>query len=297
MNTYKTGIQVFLKMMVTLLSACLFLASCDNSRPSDSLSITIPEIDYTREVKILTAFFGLDNSLPRRARLLYRNAVGQDGMPLVFSHELDPTTLDGSDFEVTSLNGEKFEVEFATLRPANEKFELRTVLLIGEYGNFPDNPPISVSVIGDLMSRTGHNLKGQSINVIPLDKGPVLSYAEFFTLTDDYPYVSNSAGCDCPKDSTKTVVKAVWSGGVRALNGDELGPNDITSFQVTLVQGKDTTKVNPFQLADLADNDNNIDLCIKEAGLPILVEVSEDTAIDPRNDKNPKTSMHVISRW
>ena len=66
------------------------------------LSATVPDIDKTRETKILTAFFGLDNGLTQRARLIYRKAPGKDGMPLVFSHELDPETLDGADFEVTT---------------------------------------------------------------------------------------------------------------------------------------------------------------------------------------------------
>ena len=59
-------------------------------------------------------------------------------MPLVFSHELDPNTLDATDFAVTTQNGSIFEVEAASFLPANEEFELRTVLLIGEYGTYPD---------------------------------------------------------------------------------------------------------------------------------------------------------------
>ncbi len=149
------------------------------------LSDSVPEIDKTREVKILTAFFGLDNGLPFRARVMYRKAQGKDGMPLVFSHELDPKTLEGADFAVTTKNGNVIIVEAASLLPANEEFELRTVLLIGEYGNYPDNPPVSVEVVGDLIARTGQNFKGKSIEVIPLPEGPVLSYAEY------YPWMKN----------------------------------------------------------------------------------------------------------
>ncbi|MEL6624216.1 MAG: hypothetical protein AAFQ92_01740 [Bacteroidota bacterium] len=89
------------------------------------------------------------------------------------------------------------------------------------------------------------------------------------------------------------VVKAVWSGGVRALSGEELGENEKNAFTVTLVDGTDTLQVHPFQLADLGDNENNIDLCLKEMGIPILVEVVENVAIDP----NPKTQIKVVSRW
>lgn len=261
------------------------------------LSATVPIIDKTRKAEILTAFFGLDNGLTQKARAIYRKAPGKDGMPLVFSHELEPSTLQGADFAVTTKNGKVFVVEAASFLPANEEFELRTVLLIGEYGNYPDNPAVSVQVVGDLLARTGQNFKGQSVQVIPLEEGPVLSYAEYFTLDEKYPYIAKGKGCDCPKEETKTVVKAVWSGGVRAVNGKELGVNEMDDFIVTLVNGSDTSKVTPFKLADLGDSENNIDLCLKETGIPILVEVNENIAIDPNDDKNPRTQVKVVSRW
>ena len=93
------------------------------------------------------------------------------------------------------------------------------------------------------------------------------------------------------------VVKAVWSGGVRATNGDELGANELKDFKVTIVKKSDTITLTPFQLADLSDNDNNIDLCLKEDGIPIRLEVNENIAIDPNDDKNPATEVKVLSRW
>ncbi len=285
------------KILIALFSIIILLESCIVQAPKILESETVPEIDKTREVKILTAFFGLDNALPRKANLIYNNAYGKDGMPLVFSHELDPSTIDGADFEVTTKNGTVHIVAVASLQPANEEFELRTVLLIGEYGNYPNNPPVSVKVIDDLMTRNGKNYKGQTAEVIPLEKGPVLSYAEYFTFTDDYPYVEKGDGCDCPKKETQMVVKAVWSGGVRAVTGKELGDDELDKFTIKLLQNGDTISVHPFQLADLDDNDNNIDLCIKEKGTPFFLEVKENTAIDPRDDKNPKTQIRVVSRW
>jgi hypothetical protein len=147
------------------------------------------------------------------------------------------------------------------------------------------------------MSRTGQNYKGKTINVIPLEEGPVLSYAEYFVLDEDYPYVKKGRGCDCPKGETKMVVKAVWSGGVRALNGKELGENELKNFRITLMKGSEKIIVTPFMLADLSDNDNNIDLCIKEDGIPVRLEVLKNTAIDPNNDKNPETGIIILSRW
>lgn len=294
--------QIF-KNQIIQLSLLIFLITiicikCNNRNPRQIyLSDTIPEIDKIRTPEILTAFFGLDNGLTQQARVIYKNAPGQDGMPLVFSHELNPSTLENTDFAVTSKDGTVFEVEAASFLPANEEFELRTVLLIGEYGNHPDNPPVSVKIVGDLMSRTGQNFKGKSKSVIPLEEGPILSYAEYFIIDETYPYVESGRGCDCPKETTKLVVKAVWSGGVRAINGEELGEDELDDFFITLVNGADTSKVNPFQLADLGDNENNIDLCLKQSGIPILVQVNANIAIDPNNDKNPTTEVEVVSRW
>ncbi len=288
----------YLKTWFWLATIAAVLSGCGARSPQKLyLSNSVPEIDKEREAKILTAFFGLDNGLTQRARAIYSKAPGKDGLPLVFSLELDPKSLDAEDFAITTQNGMVFKVEAASLLPANEEFELRTVLLIGEYGNYPDNPPVWVEVVGDLMSRSGQNFKGQRIQVISLEEGPILSYAEYFTLDDDYPYVEKGRGCDCPKEETKMVIKAVWAGGVRALNGQELGDNELKDFVVTLVSGSDTIQVTPFQLADLGDSENNIDLCLKQSGIPIFLEVNENIALDPNNDKNPRTAVKVISRW
>ena len=265
--------------------------------PEIKLSKSIPPIDKVREAQLLTSFFGLDNALPWSAIGLSWSAPCKDGMPVVFSQEVEPNTLDASDFEITTYKGNKHIPGDVTLLPANEEYELRTVLLIGDYGDYPDDEPLTVKIAGDLTSRSGQNYKGQMVSVIPLEEGPVLSYAEYFTFDKDYPYVEKGRGCDCPKEETKMVVRTVWAGGVRALDGDELGQNELNSFEVTMVQGTDTVIKSPYQLADLDDNDNNIDLCLKASGIPILVSVKENTAIDPRGDQNPKTKVKVLNRW
>ena len=289
----KKILLALLTIIILLISAVIFYSTYLRRI---KLSDTIPPIDKTREAKVLTAFFGLD-ALPMQSIMLYRKAIGKNGMPLVFSQEVNPETLDASDFEVITKDGESHEVEFVTLKPANEEFELRTVLFIGEYGTHPDNPPVLVYIKGELMSRSGQSYQGQSVAVIPLPDGPTISYAEHFVIDDDYPYVKSGSGCDCPKEETEQVVRAVWAGGVRAIDGKELGDRELNSFRVTLVHEGDTLVVNPFKLADLKDNDNNIDLCLQQKGTPILVEADANIAIDPRGDANPETSREVVSRF
>ena len=265
--------------------------------PNYILSKENPDINKTRKAELLSAFFGLDNAMPQKSMGIWSKAPGKDGMPLVFSHEISPASLNPNVFQITTQKGKKLNVTFATFKPAIEEFELRTVLLIGEFGNAPDNEPKEVEIIGDLKTRDGQNLKGQKIVVTPLKDGPFISYAEYFSLDKDYPFREKGAGCDCPKAETETVIRTVWAGGVRATNGEELGEKELTSFSITLIQNSDTIKVHPFHIADINDNDNNIDLCIKEKGIPILVEAKENIAIDPRDDKNSNTKMKVIGRW
>lgn len=274
----------------------LLILSC-GQLPDYALSDKNPEISKARKAELLSAFFGLDNAMPQGARSIWIKAPGKDGMPLVFSHEIDPATLSPKVFQVTTQKGDQLSVAFATFEPADEPFELRTILLIGEFGDTPDNQPVEVEIIGNLKTRDGQNLKGQKINVTPLEEGPFISYAEHFTLDQDYPYKANGPGCDCPKSETQTVVRAVWAGGVRATDGGELGQDELSAFTITLVHHSDTLKVHPFQIADTGDNDNNIDLCIKEKGRPIYVEATENIAIDPRGDKNPFTKIKVLGRW
>ena len=57
----------------------------------------------------------------------------QDGMPITFSVRIDPDTLDPEDFRVVTATGDSVIPTCATLRPATESLEQRTVLLAGEF--------------------------------------------------------------------------------------------------------------------------------------------------------------------
>lgn len=62
-------------------------------------------------------------------------------MPVIFSTEIDYTTLQAGDFLVTKESGAKGHVHCVSLVPATDAGELRTVLLIGEFGNADADPP------------------------------------------------------------------------------------------------------------------------------------------------------------
>ncbi len=58
-----------------------------------------------QKASLLSAFFGLDNGLPRGANILCDGAAGQDGMPVVLSHTVDPDSLQAEDFRVFTRSG------------------------------------------------------------------------------------------------------------------------------------------------------------------------------------------------
>ncbi|MEL6317933.1 MAG: hypothetical protein AAFR16_09900, partial [Pseudomonadota bacterium] len=64
--------------------------------------------------RLVSAFFGLDDALPLRAVRLCPRAPGKDGMPVIFSEEIDEATLDAADFRVTTAAGRVGRVDCVT---------------------------------------------------------------------------------------------------------------------------------------------------------------------------------------
>ena len=92
---------------------------------------------------LISAFYGLDDSIPTFAtyRLCGSFGVGEDGMPVIFSEQVDIATLEAGDFEVTLDNGTKVVPDCVTPAPADDIGELRTILMIGDFGSITMNPP------------------------------------------------------------------------------------------------------------------------------------------------------------
>lgn len=245
---------------------------------------------------LLSAFFGLDNDLPFRANVLCLGASGKDGMPVVLSHTIDPKTLASEDFQVVTRSGAKHAPDCVTLRPARDAGELRTVLLIGEFGNAKGDPPVSVRIVGDLISDgTGSggvriNYRGLDTAVTPLAAGPSLVLAEKVPLSK---LAKDTRGTNCP-GGVQQVVRVTWAGGVRRPNRDEPGDAERKLYRVTVKREDSSThEVTPAALADLEDGDNNHLLCLDTTDAAISVSFPAGHLVDPNQDLNPDTRVTV----
>ncbi|WP_077355449.1 hypothetical protein [Brevundimonas sp. LM2] len=244
---------------------------------------------------ILSAFFGLDRSL-RIAVATARTCEGiggSDGMPVIFSHEVDATTLAPEDFRVTMASGAIGDVGCVTLRPADEPGELRTALLISRFGSSADQPA-TVEIIGDITSLDGAvNFRGATATVTPLEAGPTLVLAETLSRTE----WTVGGGSDCSAEGLLTIVRATWAGGVSRADGDAVGSREAEMYRVTLRRPDGgTVTVSPMAIGDLNDNDNNHDLCLGVAGEPVSVFFLAGRLVDPNDDANPDTEIAVSAR-
>ncbi|MEM9380510.1 MAG: hypothetical protein AAGB93_11225 [Planctomycetota bacterium] len=252
-----------------------------------------------RSARLLSAFFGLDNALPGTAsRGIADGAGGMDGLPVVFSHEVDFGTLQVGDLRLTTASGAVSPILALTLAPATDVGELRTVLLVGELGSVED-PPARVEVVGDLLTIDGRaNFRGTSVDVTPLEAGPTLVWAEGlprsrWRVGEEGTVLPWEGGSGAPEGTTQ-VIGVTWAGGVTRPGGAEIGDETRGLYRVTLRTAEGSNlEVTPFAVADLGDGDNNHMLCLDREGTPVSVSLPAGVVTDPREDPNPVTRVEV----
>ena len=267
----------------------LLLIACGTPAP-DAPPPARPEAPAPAEVAaspgtILSAYYGLDElPLPIVRLCPGDRALGADGMPVTFSERLQPKSVTPEMFVVETATGEKVTPLCATLRPADESLENRTVLLAGPFGTGAAQPK-SVEVVGDLLDTDGRTLKGlRTTAITPLEAGPSLLLAERFS-----PDTAGLSG-ECPAD-TSQVVQLTWEGGVTGPDGADLDAPQRTAIEVLLADG---TTVSPLALAD-DDPDNFVHVCLNTAVEAQKVSVKAGFFHDPGDDANPATAMDVVA--
>ncbi len=316
-----TKVPSYLQAMLVCCSGLLFTGCADTSlqryaqaigyertldaySQADTTETDITNVRHTdgHEAGLISAFFGLDNALPERitGRVACEGAGGADGMPVIFSHEVDIKTLEPGDFRVTTVSGAIGEVVCLTLAPADEPGELRTALLAGEYGGIDDQPAI-VEIIGNVLSLDGSvNFKGARIKVTALEDGPTIIRAEvvpqsIWDLGANATSLPWGGGNRCPV-GTQQVVRATWGGGVTKPGGKPAGDQERALYKITVKSVNQSLRdVTPFALADLNDGDNNHLLCLDTTDPAQSVSFPAGHLTDPREDLNPATSIAVMA--
>ncbi len=283
---------------VGLAAMCLAPASfgsvgSQESRPGPTVTpAALAANDPT--ARLLSAFFGLDNGLGVGVNRICPGGSGQDGMPIVLSHTVDAETLQPEDFRIVTRSGAERTPICSTLFPAGDVGELRTVLLIGEFGDAANDPPVKVLVVDDLLSdgMTGDpvNFRGTPRQVTPLDAGPSLVLAE---VVPEDGWSTEGRGSACPA-GTHPVVRATWAGGVRLPNGGEAGDAERVLYRVTVERPDGSSdEIVPAALADLGDRDNNHLLCLDTSTPAVSVSFPAGHLVDPNQDLNPDTHVAV----
>ena len=285
-----------MKKSIFLLLFCLLLlqTGCFNKKMTSTVTRdSTPTTVTAKAPPPLSAFFGLDHAIPQRGNLICRGAAKTNGMPVIFPLEVEMNTLQAGDFQVKTRSGKLWTPFCASALPATDPGEIRTILLLGEYGSEKD-PPVLVTIVGNLHDKSGtRNFKGTSVKVTPLKAGPTIVLAEMAPAKEWKK--KNRGATKCPA-GTKRVLRVTWAGGVTRADKKPVGEHERKAYTLTML-GKDgkQKKVVPFGLADLNDNDNNHDLCLKTDGAVLSVSFKAGLLVDPRGDLNPATAMKIES--
>lgn len=249
---------------------------------------------------LLSAFFSVNNALPNNVRSFCKDGPDMDSLPVVASDEIDETTLDPEDFEVTLLDGSKAVPICASLRPADEANENRTIHLIGEFGDPVTNPAITVKVVGDLRGEVRSDgltpiFLDAEESVTALASGPAIVFAEKIITTElELADTTTTMGTACPRTGTKQALRIMWDGSVTKDGATEITDTERVKFRVVLrLRDGSRKRVTPFAMGDLNDGDNVQDLCLKQGARPISVRVKAGAVADPNGDLNATVSSKI----
>lgn len=268
--------------------------SADSDSGPDTRGGGITDSDTEGDATILSAYLGLlDANIVAAAALANVSGclqkVNDEGMPVVFSIHLVADSVDPADFEVVTKQGVSHTPSCATLEPAVDLDENRTVLLTGAFGSVKD-PPVRVTLVGELIAIDLED--GRLSTVTGLSSGPVIRAEQgpeiVLAVVFNQPVRST-----CPAGRTR--IQTTWSGGVTGPYGREFDDRDLELFSITVETPDGEQKiVKPDSFGDLDDGDNHLDLCFQAVdGTPLSIEVLAKTAFDPTNHPNPTQTIII----
>jgi len=242
---------------------------------------------------VLSAFFGLD-ALPPIAAAICPQAPGQDGVVVNVSDELEAAAVEPSQWVVVTAAGRRAVPVCASLKPAIDPGERRTVLLIGDLGSRAD-PPRRVEIPDGLPTTdpARHN-RYRAIAfepVAPLADGPSIVIAEHVDRPALDGPVTGPDGCP---STTQQVLRVAWAGGVSRPDGALTDNTDAARYHVAVRTADGSIhEVSPDALADVNDNDNYHQLCLATTDPAAAVRADPGAFVDPNGDPNPATNLAI----
>jgi len=187
-----------------------------------------------------------------------------DGMPCVFGFEEDITALNLqlTDIHITLRNGDVVHPEIATLTPAVEQNEKKTLLLLGNFGYRDGQEPVNVAIRdasydGPYLAYDGTGPQMVLARLVP--KADHVKNERTGTMADairpDY------GNCDSHYPKSTHVVQLVFSGGVHTKDG--IGAPDNSHLgHFTVAIGGSSLSSEVLGLSDLHDHDNYLTICL-----------------------------------
>lgn len=204
-----------------------------------------------------------------------------DRLVLVFAEELDPMTVDGRWFGISRGDGRRVWAREASLAPANEGDENRTLTLLGEFGS-PQTPPLAVHVMGNVFTESGVSLRGVDAEIATMEQA-------------DRPVVIERlepAEGRCAE--AQAVVRTHWSD----LLGD-VDERDLDGVELRFANGEVRHPTRFDDHLSVKDDrprppeDNVLDLCVDSLQTLVEVRFSAELFTDPAGHRSAAANVQL----
>jgi hypothetical protein len=226
------------------------------------------------------------------ARSFGADPEGADGLPVVFSWPVLPSTVQPEDFEVVLSDGSPGRVDGVSLVPNQEYNERQVIVLVGEFGDregqyaervtvVEDDSPLQLVGPDGPVSAVGLTFEG----VDPYETGPSLVAAKLTAMSTDgegspqlFSLVEHNDGVTLYGERARWRLRLYTSGGFSPDGVRGLRPDEFSSFFLLHAQAEDGSAVELREVGvDYAIGDGQVRvLGLADLGEPASDEVAYD---------------------
>ncbi len=178
-------------------------------------------------------------------------------MLVVLSSEVDPLGVRASAFSLALADGRRVTPERASVWPAHERGEHRSVLLEADLGGPGSSPPVNLTVVEHVFTADGRDLRGATAPVRPFEEpDSLIAWARV-----------KPGETDCPNG--EPAVRTFWSDLVRA---DE---NIVEVVRLLRADGSEVAATAVGDREDAEKADNVLDFCTTDPGGVVGLRISD----------------------